>query len=249
MLEEINVYSRNLKFVSLAFIAYWVLQLKPKDGVIHLPLNDFEIMNPQYLPYFSYGILLYCAVRFYQSSINELTERYHNINGHVNYKNNKKTIMYKWLCGFCDLSIKNNSSYREQIESKIEEEVIRNNLEPINYNDYQLELENAYCYTKHKKIRIRCILHFTNSQIKHAYECDLTPNDGTLYKVLMLKQSLLFSLNSDGFSDYVLPWVLFISAVFLSIHNEIILPLKPKFETMLNVIIDNLSIYSSTLFG
>ncbi|MFC0444353.1 hypothetical protein ACFOD1_03485 [Pseudidiomarina halophila] len=70
-IDELNPYQRNLKVVSGAFIAYWLLGLELKtdpssgDGNMALMFIQFSIDNPKALMVISWALLFYSAWRYW----------------------------------------------------------------------------------------------------------------------------------------------------------------------------------------
>lgn len=119
MYSEPNLHSRNLKLVSLFFILYWVLGLKPLDDTIRLLVINYEISNPSALQWVSYTILIYFAWRFYLNSRRRIRVGYRKSVSIHNFPN-KESRLYKKLVSLAKAHyIQNKKQSLKQLDSPI----------------------------------------------------------------------------------------------------------------------------------
>ncbi len=128
MPTETNVYSRNLKVISILFIVYWFVGAHPKDHEIVLGTVRVVVEHPERLRYVAWALLGYFAWRFFINSKNKIKESYsHHLRNTILFKyekfwNNKimKSAENDFLNkgGFDEFKSANRGAFFEKLNPK-----------------------------------------------------------------------------------------------------------------------------------
>jgi hypothetical protein len=209
MYSEPNLHSRNLKLVSLFFILYWLLGLKPIDDSIRLLVINYEISNPSALQWVSYAILFYFAWRFYLSSRRRIRVGYRESISINNFPN-KESRLYKKLVSLAEGHYVENkkSEFEETRQSKFED----NPVEGFNNDEYRVQVTKFSYESNQLTLTYQSQYSgtrlpgndFFNGQIRSR------SMDWLLFKFIGFCK---FSLKQEDAADYLLPWVLFTLAI------------------------------------
>lgn len=214
---EPNLHSRNLKFISMLFIAYWALGLTPSDDNIRLVFINYEISNPDTLPWIAHTILLYFAWRFYLSSRNMIKSGAINtINTSLSGKNSG--FLYKLLerCAKEDYEKNHQEKFQKEREYYASEKGI----------DLQRQVDAATIPQEFKYEHGQLTLNY------QAYyrETRLPGNDFRGYTIkykwfnwLWFKawRIVVFLTGKEETPDYLIPWILFLLALLTSLLSTI----------------------------
>lgn len=217
MYSEPNLHSRNLKLVSLFFILYWVLGLKPMDESIRLLVINYEISNPSALQWVSYSILFYFAWRFYLNSRRRIRTGYRKSVSIHNFPN-KESRFYKKLVSLADEHyVKNKKSeFEETRQSKFDYnpvEGFNNELYRIHVSKFSYESEKLTLTYQVQYSGTRLAGNdFTNGVIKFS------SIEWLFFKFIGFFK---FSIKQEDAPDYLLPWVLFTLALVCGVLTKL----------------------------
>lgn len=219
MLDEPNLYSRNLKLISILFIMHWVLDLHLIENQINLASINFKIGNPYALSYASYILLMYFAWRFYLNSKNRISFGFYGIiDGHSLLSENdffNKKFHFDANSEYVEKCKKDIEDRRRSFMGSrgihLDDDKHNNSRHSINLNKIEAIKKNfLFC-----KIRItyRSIYHggMLGGFPDVSYSIDYSWNKLKLFRVSKL---LHFLLNTEDTPDFLLPWLLFAFAAF-----------------------------------
>lgn len=214
MYTEPNLHSRNLKFVSLMFILYWVLGLKAVDGSIRLLVINYEISNPSALTWVAHLLLLYFAWRFYLNSRRQIRSGFHKSFGYHQFSNKKNSYMYKSLR---DKATKNYiENYKSQFEKEREDLADKKSI--VGFNNSNFSANPIKFNYERNKLTL-------SYQVQYEGE-KLPGNDFKNFEIvygwrdwvwLKLWKFLCFIVGKEEAPDYLLPWILFFLALACSL--------------------------------
>ncbi len=217
MYSEPNLHSRNLKLVSLFFILYWVLGLKPLDDTIRLLVINYEISNPSALQWVSYTILIYFAWRFYLSSRRRIRVGYRR-SASIHSFPNKESRLYKKLVSLAkahyiqnkktEFEATRQSNFNENPIDGFNNELYRIHVSKFSYESDQLTLSYQVQYAGTRLPGND----FTNGGIRYR------SFEWLLFKFLGFCK---FSIKQEDAPDYLLPWVLFALALLCGVLTNL----------------------------
>ncbi|MBV7264145.1 hypothetical protein KCG43_19210 [Photobacterium sp. WH24] len=212
MPTETNVYSRNLKVISLFFIIYWLLGLHPQDNVLSLGTVRFNIDDPRWLPYIANGLLLYFAWRFFIHSRKKVSSSYTSF---LRYEmlNRKHKFWCKKLTESAEKDFANNGKFEDfqklnanDFFDKLKPEQCRISLPSLSNSNTPIKFGYRYIASVPSNLEGRPSNVKTGSYIfKFNY---------LLRTTLNLHMITLWLLFNEDSADYLIPWVLFFIAVF-----------------------------------
>lgn len=211
MPTETNVYSRNLKVISVFFIIYWLLGLHPQENILSLGPVRFTVENPHWLPYIANGLLLYFAWRFFIHSRKKLSTSYTKF-----FRNDMLFQKHKFWCKKLVESARhdffNNGKFEEYQRQ--------------NTNEFFDKLRPDQCLIKLPSL--------TNVNTPHQfiYEYQISLPDKMAGKPKIIKGGsftfkfnfilkicihlhlyALWAVSSEDAADYLIPWILFVIAI------------------------------------
>lgn len=217
MYSEPNLHSRNLKLVSLFFILYWFLGLKPIDDSIRLLVINYEISNPSALHWASYAILFYFAWRFYLSSQGRIRAGYRKSVSIGSFPN-KETRFYKKLVSLADEDYFKNKKleFEETRLTKFNE----NPIEGFNNELYKVHVTRFFYESK--KLMLTYQVQYSGSRLA-GNDCINAQIRFRSMEWLLFKffAFLKFSIKQEDAPDYLLPWVLFTSALVCGVLSKL----------------------------
>ena len=215
---EPNLHSRNLKFISMLFIAYWALGLTPSGDSIRLVFINYEISNPGALVWIAHAILLYFAWRFYLSSRNMIK---HGVIKTINTSLSGKSsgFFYKLLekCAKEDYEKNHKEKFQKEREDYASEKGI----------DLHGQTDAA---TIPQELKYEYGQQLTLSYQVYYRETRLPGNDFRNYTInykwfnwLWFKawRIVVFLTGKEETPDYLIPWILFILALLTSLLGAI----------------------------
>ncbi|HGF5160617.1 TPA: hypothetical protein ACF31N_001179 [Vibrio parahaemolyticus] len=207
MPNETNVYSRNLKVISIFYIVYWLLGLHPNDNTLALGPVRFTIENPHLLPSIANGLLLYFAWRFYIHSQKKVRISYNTF-----FRSEMLHQKHKFWCKKLYQSAGKHfeqEGFKDLIENKLGENTSDYKREDFKISIQSLQNSNTPTFFEY---RYRVNPHVHKSANPKIYEFSFGFNP--FLKVLM--HINLFSywvISKEEAADYLLPWLLFGIAV------------------------------------
>lgn len=208
---EPNLHSRNLKFISILFIAYWALGLKPSTDKIQLLFINYQISNPDALAWFSHAILFYFAWRFYLNSKGRVKN---GIVSTINTSYFQRDSMGGFFYDAIEKTAKDD--YEKNHKSTFQQERERNALE--HGIDLHSHIDARLGLVKINYDNGKLNLHY---QVSH-YEHRLPGNDfkdfsvpwtGSYSHLFMARKFITFLTSKEDMPDFMMPWVLFVFAV------------------------------------
>lgn len=225
MPTETNVYSRNLKVISIFYIVYWLLGLHLQENVLALGAVRFKIDDPHWLPYIANSLLLYFAWRF-----------------HIHSRKKVLTSYRRFFCyEFLSYSPPKHPDWSKKLIEAAERDFVNSGFKAFqekNAGDFFDNLTAAQC-----RIRLPSLTNQgSTSKFQYTYDIllsneahearkteeaektngQLKPIKGSHFTFkfnLFLKLSLnihmftLWLISEEDSADYLIPWVLFVVAL------------------------------------
>lgn len=218
MPTETNVFSRNLKVISILFIVYWFVGAHPKDNEIVLGTLKVAVDNPERLKYVGWTLLGYFAWRFYIHSKKKIRTSYSKFLRNTILFNELK-FWNKKLTESANNDFLNNGGF-EKFKS-------------ANRGVYFDSLLPSKCYLTLPSL----INSSAPSTLTYQYSINLpreTPNRPAVvnpvtvhFKFNLIWKTLLhlhvfirWARSNEDSADFLLPWILFTLAVLSILHSN-----------------------------
>lgn len=207
MPSEVNVYSRNLKVISILFIVYWFVGAHPKDNEIVLGTLRVIVDHPERLHYVAYTLLFYFWWRFHIHSKGKISFSYQEF-----FKSKMTHRKYEHWCKLIEKKAREDFFNSGKVVQFIEDNRLKTTKENISIREPSLSNSNtptnfSYDYS----VNVNDTQPINNfSLIGRNKKFSI----GISYKVLIHSQVLFDWLRtSEDVADFLLPWALFFVAV------------------------------------
>lgn len=212
MFNEPNLHSRNLKFISMLFISYWLLGLTPVDETIRLLVINYEISNPCALNWISYALLIYFAWRFYISSRKRGRFGYRKS---FNFNNIERSgRLFRKLKEDAERDYADR--YKDEFENWRTEQAEKHDLKEFEIKEYSIN-PNKLVYEQNS-----VAMHY-QVQYKGGRLPGNDFNNGTVvypwyrWPFLKVVRFIKFVFGTEDAPDFFVPWVLFSLALATSV--------------------------------
>lgn len=213
MPTETNVYSRNLKVISIFYIVYWMLGLHPYENYIALGPVRFEMENPFWLPYIANSLLLYFAWRFFINSRKRVS---------FSYKKHFTSKMLHRTSDFWCKKLENsarehfkNQGYNKLMDKQRFFSILDEGSQPISFDEYNLyvpSLQNSNAPTFFEyRYNVSYPQKIKSTPSKGIETFDFKFNVGLKF-LINIHMFFLWIISSEDSADYFIPWLLFIFA-------------------------------------